>query len=149
MAKGKLVTDPREAAGILENSKVIAVIGASGTPGKDAYNVPVYLLEHGYRVIPINPRRRELYGLTSYPSFSSVPQEIRSSVDIVDVFRPRSEALRVVRQVEEGLIDGSPRVIWFQLETDSDEAVEYALERGFTVVRGLCIKRVHMAWLAH
>ncbi len=148
MAKGKLVTDPREAAAILENARVIAVIGASGTPGKDAYNVPVYLLDHGYRVIPVNPMRRELYGLTSYPSFNSIPRELRARIDIVDVFRPRTEALQVVRQVEEGRIDGSPKVIWFQLETDSDEAVEYALEKGFTVVRGLCIKRVHMAWLA-
>jgi predicted CoA-binding protein len=148
MSEGRLVTDPEEAAAILRNSRVIAVIGASGTPGKDAYNVPVYLIQHGYKVIPVNPKRKQLYGLESYPSFGSIPREIRAKVDIVDVFRPQEEGLQVVHQVEEARVDGSPRIIWFQLDTDSDEAVEYALERGFTVVRGMCIKRVHMKWLS-
>jgi predicted CoA-binding protein len=139
----RVIEDPVEAMGILRKSKVVVVVGASGTPGKDAYKVPLYLVEHGFEVIPVNPTKKELYGRKAYPSLPGIPKELMARADIVDIFRPREEALSIVKEAEAVRVNGKPWVIWFQWDTDTDEAVNYAVDRGFTVVRGLCIKRVH------
>ncbi|MEB3756310.1 MAG: CoA-binding protein [Desulfurococcales archaeon] len=139
----RIITDPLEAAGVLKRVNVVAVVGASGTPGKDAYRVPLYLVEHGLEVIPVNPRYEELYGKKSYPSLFAIPRDFRSMIDVVDIFRPASEALNIVMEANSIRVNGKPWVIWFQWDTDTNEAVRYAVDRGFIVVRGLCIKRVH------
>ena len=137
---GLVVRDFKGAGEILAGSRVVAVVGASGTPGKDAYMVPLALLRSGYTVIPVNPRYNELYGVPAYPSLLEIPDDVASSIDIVDVFRPPREAVRIVEdaaRLREKV--GAPRVIWFQPGTSSEEAVKLAVEKGFTVVDGLCI----------
>jgi predicted CoA-binding protein len=62
----------------------IAVVGCSSTPGKAAHDVPRYLQEQGYEVIPVNPFADEILGQQSYDSLADVPGEI----DTVDIFRP-------------------------------------------------------------
>src|SRR5258708_27745854 len=67
----------------LYNAKTIAIVGLSKNELRASYFVGYYLKRHGYRVIPVNPREREVLGEPSYQSLLDVPVHI----DIVNVFR--------------------------------------------------------------
>jgi hypothetical protein len=128
------MTDP-ELREIYRKVRTIAVVGASGNPGKPAYAIPAYLQSQGYRIIPVNPRGGELYGQRVYPSAPEIPEP----VDLVDVFRPPAEAEAVVRDTAEL----AAAIIWFQPGTHTPEAVRQARNAGLTVVTGLCLGATH------
>ena len=81
--------------------RVIAVVGASKNPAKEAHTVPLYLKEEGYRLIPINPSADEILGEKAYPSLSGLPGSLAKQVEVVEVFRPSEELPEVARQVVE------------------------------------------------
>ncbi|WP_302081273.1 CoA-binding protein [Salinibaculum rarum] len=114
----------------------IAVVGCSTTPGKAAHDIPQYLLDHGYDVIPVNPFADEILGREAYDSLADVPDDI----DIVDVFRPSEEAPDIVDAVLERDDAG---VVWFQLGIRNDEAAARAEDAGKRVVQDKCIKVEH------
>lgn len=114
----------------------IAVVGCSRKPGKDAHEVPKYLLEHGYEVVPVNPHAVEIFGREAYGSLEDVPDV----VDIVDVFRP-SEEVGVV--VDAALQRDDVKVIWTQLGIRDDAAAERAEAAGKRVVQDRCIRIEH------
>jgi predicted CoA-binding protein len=114
----------------------VAVVGCSTTPGKDAHDVPQYLLDHGYDVVPVNPFADEVFGRTAHDSLSEVPDE----VDVVDVFRPSDEVAGIV---DEALDREDAGVIWTQLGIRDDEAAARAEEAGTRVVQDRCIKVEH------
>lgn len=116
-------------------TRTIAVVGASGTESKPAYQIPDYLRSQGYRILPVNPRGGELYGQRVFRSTS----EIEEPVDVVDVFRPPAEAA----QVAEAAIGLGARVLWFQPGTESAEAVRLAEQAGLAVVTGRCMGETH------
>jgi len=116
--------------------ETVAVIGCSTTPGKAAHNIPRYLLDHGYDVIPVNPYAEEIFGLTAYDSITDVPDE----VDIVDVFRPSEEVSGIVDEVLER---DDVKALWLQLDIRDDEAAGRAREAGIDVVQNRCIKVEH------
>jgi predicted CoA-binding protein len=120
---------------ILTEAETIAVVGASADPSKDAHAIPRYMQEQGYRVIPVNPRGGEILGVRAYPSLADVDVPI----DMVNVFRPPAEAEDVALQA----ITVGAKVLWFQLETQTDEAVRLASEAGLEVVADLCLGVVH------
>lgn len=120
---------------IYRNTRTIAVVGASGNAEKDAHEIPRYLQSQGYRVIPVNPRGGEILGEHAYQSLSDIP----IPVDVVDVFRPPAEAEAIARDA----IAIGARVLWFQLETHTDEAVRMAREAGLTVVADMCMGATH------
>ncbi len=76
------IRDPFE---VLKTARVVAVVGASRNPEKDAYKVPEYLNKAGYRIIPVNPSAEEILGEKAYPSLDDIPDEIAREVDVVDV----------------------------------------------------------------
>src|SRR5207245_7503366 len=84
---------------VLKRYRVVAVVGASRNPEKDAHTVPEYLKEHGFTVIPINPGVREILGEKAYPSLFDVPEGIAKEIKVVDVIRPSEEVDRVAEQV--------------------------------------------------
>ena len=125
---------------VLREARVVAVVGASRNPEKDAYRVPAYLQSKGYRVIPINPKANEILGEKAYPSLDALPDDLARQVDVVDVFRPPEEAVNVVEQaIRLKERTGKDIVVWFQFGTSSDEAVEKALKAGLRVVRERCM----------
>ena len=141
---GRVVVDPVEAYGVLRGLRVIAVVGASGRPGKPAHDVPAYLKSVGFRVVPVNPRYGEVLGERAYPSLDDIPGEVAREVDAVQVFRPPSEALKVARAAARLKARiGRSLVLWFQPGTDTEEAVKVAVEAGLTVVRGHCMMELH------
>jgi predicted CoA-binding protein len=115
----------------------IAVVGCSGTSGKAAHDIPKYLIDHGYNVIPVNPFADEIFGREAYDSLADVEEDI----DIVDVFRPSEEVPEIVDGVLERTADAD--VIWLQLGIRHDEAATRAEEAGKRVVQDKCIKVEH------
>jgi len=114
----------------------VAVVGCSTTPGKDAHEIPKYLLGHGYEVIPVNPTADEILGREAYDSLSEVEEE----VEIVNVFRPSDEVAGIV---EEALDREDVAVVWTQLGIADDEAAERAEDAGKRVVQDKCAKVEH------
>src|SRR5271169_4664826 len=101
---------------ILNRYKVVAVVGLSKEPEKDSHIVSVYLKQHGYSIIPINPFADEILGEKSYKSLLDIPPEIQKTIEIVDVFRPAKDVPTIVEQtVKLKALYGKPFVMWLQL----------------------------------
>jgi uncharacterized protein len=120
---------------IYASTHTIAVIGASADPAKIAHQIPRYLHDQGYRIIPVNPHRSELFGEAVHASLADIPVP----VDVVDVFRPPAEAASIAHQA----IAAGARVLWFQPGTQTPEAVRIATGAGLTVVTGWCMGATH------
>ena len=120
---------------ILAETQTIAVVGASSKPERDSYKVIESLLEHGYRVFPVNPNEEgsSVLGLNFYPNLSSIQQPI----DMVDVFRT-SDA---VFEIAEEAIKIKAKVLWMQLEIINNDAANLAEAAGMKVVMNRCPKK--------
>ncbi|MEM3670571.1 MAG: CoA-binding protein [Thermoprotei archaeon] len=139
--------EPKE---VLKRYHVIAVVGASQNPEKDAHTVPQYLKDHGYTVIPVNPTAKEIFGEKAYPSLSQLPEEVARKVEVVDVFRPSAELPQIAREVVELRKKyGKPYVFWSQLGLLSDEAKKILFENHVDYVMDACMRIVHSLYLAH
>ncbi|OVE86071.1 CoA-binding protein [Natronolimnobius baerhuensis] len=134
------VTSDAEIRSILE-SETIAVVGCSSTPGKAAHDVPAYLHERGYDVIPVNPFADEIFGRSVPDSLVVVDDEI----DVVCVFRPSEEVSDIVEQVLER---DDVRAVWTQLGIRDETAAERVLESGREVVQDRCMKVEHRRLVA-
>jgi predicted CoA-binding protein len=89
----------------------------------------------GYRIIPVNPREKQVLGETSYPNLEAVPE----SIDIVDIFRRSDFVLEIV----EAAIRKGAKVIWMQEGVIHEDAAQRAMEAGLTVVMDRCILKDH------
>ncbi|WP_411963363.1 CoA-binding protein [Haloferax sp. YSMS24] len=120
--------------------ETIAVVGCSATPGKAAHEIPAYMQRHGYRVVPVNPYHDEVLGETAYDSLADVPEDI----DLVNVFRPSSEAGAVVdAAIERASERGDVKAVWLQLGIRDDDAAKRAREAGLEYVQNKCYKVEH------
>ncbi len=122
-------------------SETIAVVGCSSTPGKAAHDVPRYLLEQGYDVIPVNPNAEEIFDRPAADALSDVDQEI----DVICVFRPSEEVAGIVEEVLER---DDIETVWTQLGLRDDEAAERVEESGRAAVQDRCMKVQHRRRLA-
>jgi uncharacterized protein len=120
---------------LLEQSRVIAIVGLSPDAEKASNVVANYLLKAGYTVIPVNPTYDEIMGRKSYKNLLDIPGQ----VDIVDIFM---RAERVVPIVQEA-IKLKPKAIWLQLGIVNDEAKRIAENAAITFVQDLCVKQEH------
>jgi hypothetical protein len=118
------------------DAETVAVVGCSTTPGKAAHDVPKYLLDHGYEVIPVNPYADEVFGIEAYDSLAEVPE----GVDVVDVFRPSEETGPIV---DAAIERDDVTAIWLQLGIRNDAAGERAEAAGKLFVQDRCIKVEH------
>ncbi len=129
---------------VLKNHMVISIVGASKNPEKDAHTVPMYLKEHGYRIIPINPTADELLGEKVYPTLLDVPRELAKQIEVVDVFRPSEELAQIADQVVEMRRRyGRPLVFWSQLGLESEEAKRILAENNIPYVMNACARTEH------
>jgi predicted CoA-binding protein len=120
---------------MLEEARVIAVVGHSDKPHRTSYSIAQYLRRAGYKVYPVNPTVAEIDGERSYASLAEVPE----AIDIVDVFR-RSEYLEGV--VEDAIL-AKAKAVWGQLGVLSEAAVQRAKEGEMDLVMDRCIKIEH------
>lgn len=120
---------------ILSQNKIVAVIGMSKNPEKDAYTIPQYLKNKGYKVIPVNPSADEILGEKAYKKLGDVP----GPIDIVDVFRPSEDVPNYVDDV----IGKKPKVFWLQLGIENTAAEEKVASAGIKVVFNKCVMAEH------
>ena len=119
------------------NFKNIAVVGMSRDPAKAAHFVPKYMIEMGYNIIPVNPSAVEILGRRTYPRVS----DIKSEVDIVDVFRPSEDVYPVV---EDSMKKDGISVIWLQEGIHNSDAEKISQENNIDFVFNRCIMAEHM-----
>jgi uncharacterized protein len=119
------------------NFKNIAVVGMSKDPAKAAHFVPKYMIERGYNIIPVNPSASEILGKRTYSKVS----DIKSQVDIIDVFRPSEDVYSVV---EDSVKKPGVKVVWLQEGIHNAEAEKMALDNKINVVFNRCIMAEHM-----
>jgi predicted CoA-binding protein len=122
--------------GILNTVKTIAMVGVSAKDNRPSYFAFKYLLERGYRIIPVNPglAGQTLLGQEVFARLADIPEP----VDMVDVFRA---AAHVPVIVDEALaMTPRPRVVWLQLGIRNDDAAHRAEEAGLKVVMDRCPK---------
>lgn len=121
---------------ILDEVRTVAMIGASPNNIRPSYFVLKYLIDKGYRVIPVNPGQagKEILGQTVYARLADIPEP----VDMVDIFRASEAAAGVV---DEALaLTPRPKVIWMQLGVRNDAAAAKAEAAGLKVVMDRCPK---------
>ena len=131
--------DPLTIQRVLYNAKTIAIVGLSKNELRASYFVGYYLQRHGYRVIPVNPREREILGEKSYGSLLDVPDPI----DIVNVFRA-PDALPAI--AGEAVRAGAGN-LWCQFSVVNEEGARIAEAGGMSVVMDRCIKVEHARYV--
>lgn len=121
---------------ILGNFKVIAVVGCSREEGKPSHDIPKYMQEAGYKIVPVNPNADEILGEKSYPSLLDIPFK----VDVVDIFRPGSEALEIAKEAH----SIGAKALWLQEGIFNESAEKYAEDNGILFVMNRCMMKEHV-----
>ncbi len=117
---------------ILKGSRTIAVVGLSADWFRPSYFAAKYMQEHGYRVIPVNPKYSEILGERCYPDLKSIPEP----VDIVDVFRKSEDCVPIARDA----VTIGAKALWLQIGVINAEARQIAEAGGLSVVMNRCVK---------
>jgi predicted CoA-binding protein len=120
---------------IIRESKTIAVVGMSKNPSKEAHQIPKYLKQMGYTIIPVNPTTDMILGEKSYKNLEEIPD----SVDIVDIFRPSETTPAVVRSA----VKLKPRLIWLQKGISNGESQKIAMDHNIPYVENKCLMVEH------
>jgi len=120
---------------ILKESRVIAVVGLSADWYRPSYFAAKYMLEHGYRVIPVNPKYPEILGQKCFRSL----RDIEEKIDIVDVFRKTQDVMPIA---EDAIAIGA-KVLWQQLGVRNEAAAAKARAAGLEAVVDRCVKIEH------
>ena len=131
---GATVPEDRELRALLGDAHIVAVVGLSSNPDRPSNSVAGYLQEHGYRIVPVNPRETEVLGERAYASLLDIPSDVR--VDVVDVFRRAEETPAVARDA----VAIGARVLWLQDGIVNEDAYRIASEAGLEVIMGVCIR---------
>ena len=117
---------------ILMRSRTLAVVGLSAQWYRPSYFAAKYMQDHGYRIVPVNPKYDEVLGERSYPDLRAIPEP----VDLVDCFRKSAE----IPAIAEDAIAIGAKVLWMQLGVVNEAAAERASAAGLDVVMNRCVK---------
>jgi predicted CoA-binding protein len=150
-AEGLPQYDDAQIKKILRTVKTIAMVGASGNEIRPSYFAMMYLLNKGYKVIPVNPGMvgKEILKQKVYASLKDVP----APVDMVDIFREAKYAPDIAREAVAEKDRLGVKVLWMQLGVIRPDAERIAEDAGLTVIMNRCPKIEHgrfsgeMGWL--
>jgi predicted CoA-binding protein len=131
--------DPITIQRVLLNATAVAIVGLSSKELRPSYFVGYYLKRHGYRVIPVNPREREVLGEQSYASLVDVPEK----VDIVVVFREPAALPAIATEA----VEIGAGTLWCQFGVINEEGARIAEAGGLSVVMDRCIKVEHARYV--
>lgn len=136
-ASGPMTPNPPTEAvkEMLCNCKVVAVVGLSPDFSRDSHRVAAYMQDHGFRIIPVNPKAERILGEQCYPDLATIPEP----VDVVDVFRASEHTPAIAK---EAAAIGA-KCLWLQLGVRNEEAAAHARACGLMVVQNLCLKVEH------
>ena len=132
--EGAVVPEDRELRALLGQVHTIAVVGLSSKPDRPSLDVAAYLQEHGYRIVPVNPRETEVLGERAFPTLRDIPSDI--PIDVVDVFRRAEDTPEVARDA----VAIGAKVLWLQADIVNEQAYRIASEAGLDVIMGVCIR---------
>jgi predicted CoA-binding protein len=124
---------------MFQTVKTIAVVGLSRSQKADSYRVATYLREHGYRIIPVKPKAKEILNEKVYATLEEIPEKI----DVVNVFRPSKDIPGIVTAA----IAIGAKVIWTQERIVHRLAATRAHEAGLQVVMNKCIMKEHKRYM--
>ena len=131
--------DARTIREILRRARTIAIVGLSPNVLRPSNFVGFYLQRHGYRVVPVNPREREILGEKSYASLIDIPFQ----VDVVDVFRAPDAVPGIAKEA----VQIRAGALWLQFNVISWEGAAMARAGGLDVVMDRCMKVEHARWM--
>ena len=117
---------------ILKENHTIAIVGLSADWYRPSYFAAKYMQEHGFRIIPVNPKYTEIHGEKCYPDLKSIPEKI----DMVDVFRKSADCAPIAKEA----VAIGAKVLWLQLGVENDEAKAIAESGGVEFVENRCVK---------
>ena len=125
---------------IFDTYNSIAVYGMSKDREKAANNIPKYLKSKGFEIIPINPNHQEILGLKCYPSLL----EIEKPVEIVEVFRPSNEAMKITEEaILRKSLTNDIQVIWLQKGITSNDAKKQAQNHDILFIQDRCMYEMY------
>jgi uncharacterized protein len=122
---------------VLAECCTIAVVGLSAEWHRPSFFAAKYMQEKGYRIVPVNPKYKEILGEVCYPNLASIPHP----VDMVDCFRKEVDLPAIALEVV--AMKTLPKVLWMQLGIDSTEAADIVSAKGIDVVANRCVKIEH------
>ena len=122
---------------LLRSARTIAVIGIKDHPSEDAFRVPQYLQQAGYRVLPVNPK---LVSVLDEPCHANLA-EVEHQIDVVNVFRASEHIPDHVGEIL--ALDPSPNAVWMQLGIHHGPSARRLREVGIEVVQDRCIMVDH------
>ncbi|MFO8033107.1 MAG: CoA-binding protein [Desulfohalobiaceae bacterium] len=122
---------------LLGSVQNIALIGAKDKPGQPVHQVGQYLIQAGYTVFPVHPKRQDVWGLTTYQSLLQIPER----VDVVNLFRASEYCLQHAREALQ--LDPLPRAFWMQQGITNPEARDLLQSHRIQVIEDSCIMVMH------
>ena len=117
---------------IFKENHTIALVGLSADWYRPSYFAAKYMQEHGFRIIPVNPKYTEILGEKCYPDLKSIPEK----VDMVDVFRKSADCAPIAKEA----VAIGAKVVWLQLGVENDEAKAITESGGLAFVQNRCVK---------
>ena len=137
--KDRIVSADTALADILTSARTIAVLGAKAGQHEPAFYVPAYLVERGYRVLPVNPTLagRSLFGAPVVATLADLTER----VDVIEIFRRPEFLPDHAREVL--ALPWRPDTVWFQLGIRHDGAAELLARAGIRVVQDRCMMPEH------
>ena len=120
---------------ILKACRTIAVVGLSAEWHRPSYFAAKYMQQHGYRIVPVNPRYSSILGEPCFARLEDIP----FGVDMVDVFRKPADVLPIAHSA----VAIGARCLWQQLGVANQEADATARAAGLDSVMNRCVKIEH------
>jgi uncharacterized protein len=120
---------------ILQSCRTIAVVGLSDQWHRPSYFAAKYMQEHGYRIVPVNPKYPEILGEKSYARLADIP----FAIDMVDVFRKTQDVLPIAQEA----VQIGVKCLWQQIGVENFEAAALAEKAGLLSVMNRCVKIEH------
>ena len=117
---------------ILKENHTIAIVGLSADWYRPSYFAAKYMQEHGFKIIPVNPKYTEILGEKCYPDLKSIPEKI----DMVDVFRKSADCAPIAKEA----VAIGAKTLWLQIGVENDEAKAIAESGGVEFVQNRCVK---------
>ncbi len=137
---------PDQIAELLRSARTIAVVGIKDHPTEDAFRVPKYMQEAGYRIVPINPKFKTVLDEACHRDLTTIGEDADDAIDIVNLFRASEH---IAGHIDEILaLAPLPRAVWMQLGIHHGPSAQRLREAGIEVIQDRCIMVDHKRLVA-
>ena len=127
---------PQKLNYLLKKVKTIAIVGASSNPQRDSYKVMEFLIDHGYKVFPVNPNESNRM-ILNQKCYSNL-HDIKEKIDMVDVFRSSKYVFNIAKEA----VSINADILWMQDGVIDDRAADFAKKEGLIVIMDECPKKI-------